>query len=107
MEARGGDLNRFNDGGGRDASVVHGDGCGDDGDNFDRVGSLQGCGGGSGEFEREDLLDVEVLGFEDAVETFEREGAFAIEEVGDVRLLEACLICETAAGECAALDAPE
>ena len=86
MEARGGDLDRFNHGRGGDARVVHGDGRGDDGDDFDWVGGWLWRSGG-GEFEREDLLDREVLGFEDAVKAFEGEGPFAIEEVGDVGLL--------------------
>jgi hypothetical protein len=45
-------------------------------------------GSGGGELEREDLVDGEVLRGEDAVEAFEGEGAFAVEEVGDVRLAE-------------------
>jgi hypothetical protein len=39
---------------------------------------------GGGEFEREDLVDGEVLRGEDAVETFEGEGSLLIEEIGDV-----------------------
>jgi hypothetical protein len=39
-----------------------------------------------GDLKGEDLIDGEVLGGEDAVEAFEGEGSFAVEEVGDVRL---------------------
>jgi hypothetical protein len=76
---------------------------GNDGDDFDGVAGLDGSGGG--ELEREDLVDGEVLRGEDAVEAFEGEGAFAIKEVGDVRLLEPCLPGDTAASEEAAFDA--
>jgi len=53
------------------------------------------------------LFYSNILRGEDAVQTFEREGAFAIKEVGNVRLLEAGLLGETAAGEGTALDAAE
>jgi hypothetical protein len=43
---------------------------------------------GGGEVERQNLVDGEVLRGEDAVETFEGERAFAVEEIGDVRLAE-------------------
>jgi hypothetical protein len=36
---------------------------------------------GRGEVERQDLIDGEILRGEDAVEAFEREGTFAVEEV--------------------------
>jgi hypothetical protein len=65
---------------------VHGGGGGDDGDDFDGVAGLDG--GGSGEVERQDLIDGEVLRGEDAVEAFEGEGAFAVEEIRDVGLAE-------------------
>ena len=71
------------------------------------MGSLV-CGGlRGGDFEWEDLVDGEVLGGEDAVEAFEGEGAFAIEEVGDMGLLKAGLMGDAAAGEDAAFDAAE
>jgi hypothetical protein len=58
------------------------------------------------EIDWEDLIDGEVLRGEDAVEAFEGEGSFAIEEVGDVGLLEAGLLREAALGESTAFDAP-
>lgn len=48
-----------------------------------------------------------MLGFEDAVETFERKGAAAIEEVRDVRLAEAGELSESSAREGAGLDTAE
>jgi hypothetical protein len=62
---------------------------------------------GGGEVQRQDLVDGEILRGEDAVEAFERERALSIEEVGDMRLLKACLLGEAAAGEGPALDAAE
>ena len=103
VEAGGGDLDGFDDGGGGDTGLVHGGGGGDDGDDFDGVAGGDGSGGG--EIEREDLLDGEVLSGEDAVETFEGEGAFSVEEVGDVRGLEACSLGEAGAGESPLFDA--
>jgi hypothetical protein len=44
---------------------------------------------------------------QDAVEAFEREGSFAIEEIGYMGLLEAGLMGETTAGEDATFDATE
>jgi hypothetical protein len=85
VEAGGGDLDGFNDGGGEDAGLVHGRGGGDDRDDLDGVAGGDGRGGG-GDVEREDLVDGEVLRGEDAVESFEREGAFSVEEVGDMGL---------------------
>jgi hypothetical protein len=85
VQAGGGDLDGFDDGGWSDAGLVHGGGRGDDGNNFYWVAGLDGSRGGS-EVEWEDLIDGEVLRGEDAVEAFEREGALAVEEVGDVGL---------------------
>ncbi len=69
---------------------------------------MGGDGGlGGGDLQREDLVDGEVLRGEDSVEAFERKRTFAIEEVRDMRLLEACLLGEAAAGEGAALDAAQ
>ena len=105
VQAGGGDLDGFDDGGGGDAGLVHGGGGGDDGNDFDGVAGRDGSGGG--EVEREDLVDGEFLRGEDAVEAFEGEGAFAVEEIGDVRLLKASLLGETAAGKRASFDAAE
>jgi hypothetical protein len=105
VQAGGRDLDGFDDGGLRDAGLVHGGGGGDDGNDFDGVAGLDGRGGV--EVEGEDLVDGEVLRGEDAVEAFEGEGAFAVEEVGDVGLLEARLLGETAAGERTSFDAAE
>jgi len=107
VQAGGGDLNGFNDRGGVDSGVVHGGGGGDDGDDLNGLasGGWRRCGGG--EFERKEVFDGEVLRGEDAVEAFEGESAFAIEEVGDVSLLEAGLLGETAAGQGSAFDAAE
>jgi hypothetical protein len=88
VEARGGDLDGFDDGGRGDAGLVHGGGGGDYGDDLDGVTGLDG--GCSGEVEREDLVYGEVLGGEDAVEAFEGESSFAVEEVGDVGLSGVC-----------------
>jgi hypothetical protein len=106
VEAGGGDLDGFDDGGGGDAGLVHGSGGGDDRDDFDGVAGLVGRGGG-GEVEGEELVDGEVLGGENAVEAFEGEGTLLVEKIGDVGLLEASLLGETSAGEGAALDAAE
>jgi hypothetical protein len=81
-------LNGFDDGRGGDAGLVHSGGGGDYGNDLGWVAGVVwsgdlGCGGG--EVEREDLVDGEVLCGEDAIEAFEREGAFAVEEVRDVR----------------------
>jgi hypothetical protein len=82
VEAGGGDLKGFDDGGGGDASLVHGGGEGDDGDDLDGIAGLRGGAGmrvGEGlHLEGENLVDGEVLGGEDAVEAFERERTFAI-----------------------------
>ena len=67
-----------------------------------------GLGGVGGlNFQGQKLIDGDVLGCEDAVEAFEGEGAFAVEEVGDVGLLESCLVGEARAGEGSAFDAAE
>ncbi len=83
MEARGGDLDGFDDGRGRDAGLIHGSGGGDDGDDLGGVAGVDGGSGGlrGGEIEREELVDGEILRGEDAVETFERKGTFTVEEV--------------------------
>ena len=106
VQAGGGDLDGFDDGGGGDAGLVHGGGGRDDGDDFDGVAGGDGSGGG-GEVEREDVFDVEMLGGEDAVEAFEREGTLVVKEVGNVGLLEACLLGETGSGEGTTLDTAE
>ena len=106
VEARGGDVEGFDDGGGDDARVVHGGGGGDDGDSFDGIaGDGASRGRGGGEIDGEELVDGKALRSEDAVEAFERKGSLAVEEVGDVCLLEAGLVSEAAAGEGAAFDA--
>ena len=46
-----------------------------------------------------------MLNGENAVHTFNAEAALTIEEVGDVSLLEAGLLCQTEAGQVAFLDA--
>jgi hypothetical protein len=94
VEAGGGDLDGFDDGRGRDAGIVHGGGGRDDGNDLGGIAGVGGDGGLRGregvDFEGEDLVDSEVLRGEDAVEAFEREGAFLIEEVRDVGLSEVC-----------------
>jgi hypothetical protein len=106
VEAGGGDLDGFDDGRGGDAGFIHGSGGRDDGHDLDGVAGRSREGGlRRGEIERQDLVDGEVLRGEDAVETFEGKGAFAIEEVGNVGLLEAGLLGEAAAGEGTAFDA--
>lgn len=108
VEARGGDLEGFDNRARGDASVVHSDGGGDDGYNFCGItDGLRGGRRGGGQIDGEKLFYSNILRGEDAVQTFEREGAFAIKEVGNVRLLEAGLLGETAAGEGTALDAAE
>jgi hypothetical protein len=108
VEAGGGDLDGFDDGRGGDASFVHGGGGGDDGEDLSGIARV-GWGGGLDccDFEREDLFDGEILRGENAVQAFEGEGAFAIEEIRDMRLLKASLQGEAAASEGAAFDAPE
>lgn len=103
-EARGGEGDAFDDGGGRDFGLLDGDGRGDEGDG---LGGVCGWGSGGGEMEGEDLLDGEFLCGEDAVEAFEGEGSFAIEEVGDVGLLEAGLLGKTSSGEGTGFDAAD
>ena len=52
-----------------------------------------GLGGVGGlNFDGEELIDGDVLGCEDAVEAFEGERAFSVEEVRDMRLLKARLL---------------
>jgi hypothetical protein len=103
VKARGGDVDGLDDGGGGDVGFVHGDGGRDDGDRFYGVAGLE-LGGGL-EIEREKLVDGDVLGGENAVEAFEGEGTFAVEEIGDVGLLKADLAGEVRAGKISALDA--
>ena len=78
-------MNGLDDCRGRDAGVVHGGGGGDDGDDLKGFAGLSGEGGlrgGEGaDFEGKDLVDGEVLRGEDAVEAFEGESAFAVQEV--------------------------
>jgi hypothetical protein len=89
VEAGGGDLDGLDDGRGRDADLVHGGGGGDDRDDFYGIAGLRGDGGlRSGEIQRQNLVDGEVLRGEDAVEAFKREGTFAVEEVRDMGLAE-------------------
>ena len=89
MEAGGGDLDGFDDGRGGDAGFVHGGGGRDDGNDLYWVAGLGRDGGlRGGDVERQNLVDAEILRGEDAVEAFEREGTFAVEEVRDVRLAE-------------------
>lgn len=52
----------------------------------------------------EEIENGKVLNGEDAIHAFETEAAFAIEEVGDVSLLEPGLLGQTEAGEIAFLD---
>ena len=87
MQARGGDLDGFNDGCGGDADLVHGGGGGDDGNDLCWVAGLGRDGGLRGDVERQNLVDAEILRGEDAVEALEGEGTFAVEEVRDVRLV--------------------
>ena len=87
VQAGGGDLDGFDDGGWGDAGLVHGGGGGDDGNDLYGFAGLGGDGRvGGGEVERQNLVDSEVLRGEDAVEAFEGERAFAVEEVRDVGL---------------------
>jgi hypothetical protein len=55
----------------------------------------------------QDVVDGEVDGDEDAVESGEREGTFGVEEVGDVGLTETGEAGEFAAGEKAEVEAAE
>ena len=72
VQAGGGDLDGFDDGRWGDAGLVHGSGGGDYGNDLGGIGSL-GWGGGlvSGEVERQELVDGEILRGQDAVEAFE------------------------------------
>jgi hypothetical protein len=89
VQAGGGDLDSFDDGGRGDARLVHRGGGGDNGDDLDGIAGLDRDGGlGGGEVERQDLVDGEVLRGEDAVETFEGKRAFAVEKIRDVGLVE-------------------
>lgn len=55
----------------------------------------------------QDLLDREILCGEDAIETVEREGSLAVEEVRDVGLAKAGLLSEARAGEGVVADAAD
>lgn len=55
----------------------------------------------------QDLIDGEVLGCEDSIETVEREGSFAVKEVRDMGLAEAGLLGESRAGEGVLVDAAD
>ena len=91
MQARGGDLDGFDDGGGGDARLVHGGGGGDDRNDLGGVAGVGWDGGLCGvEVYRQNLIDGEILRGQDAVEAFEGESAFAIEEIGDMGLSGVC-----------------
>jgi hypothetical protein len=108
VEARGGDLDGFDDGGRRDAGFVHGGGGRDDGDDLGGTAGVGWSGRGCGEsvdVQGQELVDGEVLRGEDAVEAFERKGPFLIDKVRDMGLSESGLLGESAAGEGAAFDA--
>ncbi len=108
VEPRRGDGDALDDGMGGDDGVVHGDGGGDERDRLDlALVRWDGCGLKVDCAGRQDLGDGEVLGGEDAVETVEGEGPFAIEEVRDMCLAEAGLLGEARAGEGVGVDAPE
>ena len=93
VEAGGGDLDGFDDGGGRDARLVHGGGGGDDGNDLGGVAGVGREGGPCGvEVNRQNLIDGEILRSQDAIESLEGEGTFTIEEIGDMGLLEPCLL---------------
>jgi len=104
VQARGGDLDGFDNGGGGDAGLVHSRGGGDDGDDLGWVAGVDG-GLRGGEVEREELVDGDVLRGEDSVQAFEGERAFAIEIIRDMRLLKSSLLGEAASGEGPAFDA--
>ena len=73
VQAGGGDLDGFDDGGRGDAGLVHGGGGGDHGDDLDGTAGLGRDGGLRGsDVQRQDLVDGEILRGEDAVETFKR-----------------------------------
>jgi hypothetical protein len=89
VESGGGDLDGFDESRWIDAGLVHGGRGRDDGDDLDRVAGVGGDGGlGCGEVDGENLIDGEVLRGEDAIEAFEGEGAFAVEEIRDMGLAE-------------------
>ena len=106
VERRGRDGQGFDDRGGADTGIVHGDGCGDDGNCFDGVSGHGDCGrcGRGRETKREELINRDALGEQNAVEAFEGQRAPAVEEVGNMRLLEVGLLGEAAASERAAFD---
>jgi hypothetical protein len=94
-------VNGFDDRSGTNLGFIHSGGGGDNGDCVDGIG---GRWGGSAEIKGHDLIHGEVLRSENSVESFERERTFAIEEVGDVRLLKACLPSEAGSGKAAEFD---
>lgn len=87
VETGGGDLDCFDDGGGGNPGFIHGGRGRDDGNDLDWIAGLGGDGRLCGrQVDGEDLVDGEILGGEDAVETVEREGAFPVEEIRNMRL---------------------
>ena len=61
----------------------------------------------SGQIERKNMFDGDVLRGQHAVQTFERERALAIKKVRDVGLLKARLLRQPAARQRAAFDAAQ
>ena len=75
-------------------------------DVFEVVGTGRKDGGAFVDFGGiEEVENGEVLDLEDFVHAFDAESALAVEEVGDVGLLESGLLGETESGELACLDA--
>jgi hypothetical protein len=107
VEAGGGDLEGLDDGGRGDLWLVHGGGRGDYGDGLGGVGDVGLGGVGRLQIDWEELVDGDVLGGEDAVEAFEGQGTFAVEEIWDVGLLKSGLAGEARAGESTAFDSAE
>ena len=103
-QARGGEGDAFDYGGGGHFGLLGGDRWGDERDGLGGIGERSA---GGGKIEGKNLLNGEFLGDEDAIEAFEREGSFAIEEVGDVSLLKAGLLGETRSGEATGIDAAD
>ena len=88
-----------------DELLVEQGGMGDDGDGFEIVIGIDG--GLGGELEGQDVFNGEGKGGEDAVEAFKAEGAAAVEEIGDMGLLEADLTGKLGTGERAFFDPAE
>ena len=55
----------------------------------------------------EEVEYAEVLDGEDGIHAFEAEAALAVEEVGDVGLLESGLLCQPESGQAACFDSPQ